>query len=166
MEPESPGLERACELFGSSPNGAFPVSFRGDSIMVDLRGLEERIVRNGRVEGHEIEVLRSALAADGKFDRRKADFLVELHKRVQRRTHAFEQFFYNTIKKYILTDGRIGPEETEWIRGMILHDDKIEDEEREFLRQLKGEAAEVSPEFDALFGECMKYPPEQRTSGG
>ncbi|AGA27754.1 hypothetical protein [Singulisphaera acidiphila] len=134
--------------------------------MVDLRGLEERLVRNGRVDGQEIEVLRNTLAADGKLDLREADFLVELHKRVQQRTHAFEQFFYSTIKKYILMDGRIGPEKTEWLRRLVLQDDKIEDEEREFLRQLKGEAAEVSLEFEALFGECMKYPPEQRTSGG
>jgi len=134
--------------------------------MVDLRGLEERILRNGRVEGHEIEVLRTALLTNGTFNLREADFLVELHKRVQQRTHAFEQFFYNAIKKYILADGRIGPEKSEWLRRMVLQDDKVEDEEREFLRQLKGEAAELSPEFDALFGECMNYPPEQRTSGG
>lgn len=102
--------------------------------MVDLPGLEEQILRNGRVEGHEIEVLRSALAVNGKLDRWEADFLVGLHKRVHQRTHAFEQFFSNTIKTSILADGRVGPEKTERLRRMLLQDNKIEDEERRFLR--------------------------------
>jgi uncharacterized tellurite resistance protein B-like protein len=133
--------------------------------MLDLRGLEERILANGRVDGHELEVLRQALYADGKIDRREADFLVELHKRVQYRTPAFEQFFYNAIKDHILANGRIGPAKTAWLEEMLFADGKIDDEERRFLRQLRGEAKEVSPEFEALFKEAMKQPPEQHTSG-
>jgi uncharacterized tellurite resistance protein B-like protein len=134
--------------------------------MPDLRGIEEQIVANGRVEGHELKLLRKILYGDGKIDRTEADFLVVLHKRVQYRTHSFEQFFYNAIKKHILTDGRIDAEETAWLRQMLFFDEKIDDEERAFLRQLKGEAEEVSPEFEALFEKCMKQPPEQHTSGG
>jgi len=133
---------------------------------VDLQGLEMQIIDNGRVEGHEIEVLRKALFANGSMDRREADWLVEVHKRIQHRTRGFEQFFYQTIKEYILKNGAIGVKETEFLRGMLLHDGKLEDEERKFLKQLKGEARQPGPEFEAFFEECMKYPPEQRTSGG
>ena len=42
----------------------------------------------------------------------------------------------------------------------------IDDEERRFLHELKGEAKRASPEFEALFKEAMKQPPERRTSGG
>jgi hypothetical protein len=35
-----------------------------------------------------------------------------------------------------------------------------------FLHELKGEAKQVSREFDVLFEESMKQPPEQRTRGG
>ena len=45
-----------------------------------------------------------------------ADFLVELHKRVQHRTPAFEQFFYQAIKDHILAHGRIDAEEAAWLR--------------------------------------------------
>jgi uncharacterized tellurite resistance protein B-like protein len=133
--------------------------------MLSLRELEEHIVANGRVEGHELEVLRNVLYADGKIDRKEADFLVVVYKRVRARTHSFQQFFYNTIKKHILADGRIDAEETEWLRQMLFHDGKIADEERKFVRELKGEAKEVSPEFQALYAEFMKQPPEQHTSG-
>jgi hypothetical protein len=134
--------------------------------MVSLREIEERVLANGRVEGHDLEVLRRRLYADGKIDRKEADFLVELHKRAQYRTPSFEQFFYQAIKDHILANGRIGPNKTAWLREMLFTDGKIEDEERKFLHQLKGEAKEASPEFEKLFKEAMAQPPEQHTSGG
>lgn len=134
--------------------------------MTSLRDIEERVVANGRIEGHEIRLLRELLYADGKIDRDEADFLVGVHKRVVNRSHQFQQFFYDTIKKHILEDGRITAEETEWIRQMIEHDERLEDEERKFLHQLKGEAERVSPEFEALYQECMKRSPERHTAGG
>ena len=48
---------------------------------------------------------------------------------------------------------------------MVFADGKIDDEERKFLHELKGEAKQVSPEFDVLFAESMKEPAEQRTCG-
>ena len=41
---------------------------------------------------------------------------------------------------------------------------RIEDEERKFLHELKGEAREVSPAFDELYRDAMKQPPERHTS--
>jgi uncharacterized tellurite resistance protein B-like protein len=134
--------------------------------MPSLREIGERLVANGRVEGHEVRLLRELLYADGKIDRDEADFLVVVHKRVSHRSHQFEQFFYDTIKRHILQDGRIDAEEVEWLRQMIDHDGKLEDEERKFLAELKGQAERVSDEFEALYEESMKRPAEWRTSGG
>ncbi len=130
-----------------------------------LRELEQTILANGRVEGAEIEVLRQELYAGGKIGRREADWLVELHKRVQRKTPQFEHFFYQAIKHHILEDGRVSAEEAAWLRQMLFADGKIDDAERKFLHELKGEAREVGPEFEALFKECMKQPQPQHTSG-
>ena len=110
--------------------------------------------------------MRQKLYAGGKIERRDADFLVELHKRVQHMTPAFEKFFYQAIKGYILAHGWIDAEETAWLRRMLFADRKIKDEERKFLHELKGEAKKVSPEFEKLFAECMKEEPEQHTCGG
>jgi len=133
--------------------------------MLDMRQIEHDILANGRVDGPGLEALRRHLYASGKIDRGGADFLVELHKRVQHRTPAFEQFFYQAIKEHILARGRIDAEEAAWLRRMLFADGKIDDEERKFLHELKGEAREVSPEFDLLFGEGMKQPQEQHTCG-
>jgi hypothetical protein len=48
---------------------------------------------------------------------------------------------------------------------MLFADGKITDEERKFLHELKGEADQVSREFEVLFGESMDQPPEQHTCG-
>ena len=74
-----------------------------------MREHEERILANGRVDGHERELLRrrcppTARLTDGGLP-------VELHKRVQHRTPGFEQFFYKAIQDHILADGRISAEE-------------------------------------------------------
>jgi hypothetical protein len=133
--------------------------------MLKLREIEQTILGNGRVDGPELEALRRHLYADGKIDRTEADFLVDLHKRVQHLTPAFEQFFYQAIKDHILADGRVDAEEAAWLRQMLFADGKIDDEERKFLHELNGEAKQDCREFQVLFEECMKQPPEQRTCG-
>jgi uncharacterized tellurite resistance protein B-like protein len=133
--------------------------------MLRLREIEQAILANGKADGPEVEALRRQLYAGGKIERPEADFLVELHKRVQHKTPAFEQFFYQAIKDHILAHGRIDAEEAAWLRRMLFADGKIDDEERKFLHELKGEAKQVSREFDVLFEESMKQPQEQRTCG-
>jgi hypothetical protein len=133
--------------------------------MLDFRQMEQAILANGRVDGRELEELRRHLYVGGKVGRQGADFLVELHKRVQHLTPEFEHFFYQAIKDHVLAQGRIDAEEAAWLRRMLFADGKFHDEGRRFLHELKGEAGQVSREFAALFDECMKQPPEQRTCG-
>jgi uncharacterized membrane protein YebE (DUF533 family) len=133
--------------------------------MANLRQLEQEILAHGKVDGPELEALHRQVYANGKPDRPMGDFLVELHKRVQHMTPAFEQFFYKAIKDHILADGRIDAEEAGWLRWMVFADGKIDDQERRFLHELKGEAKDVSREFEALYKQCMKQPQEQHTCG-
>jgi hypothetical protein len=134
-------------------------------VMLKLRHIEQDILATGKVDTPELEVLHQELYAHGKIERPEADFLVELHKRVQHCTPAFEQFFYQAIKDHILAHGRIDAEEAAWLRRMLFADGKIKDEERKFLHELKGQAKQVSREFEVLFEESMKQPQEQRTCG-
>jgi hypothetical protein len=133
--------------------------------MLKLRQVEQDIMATGKVDKAELEILRQQLYARGGIDRQGADFLVELHKRVQHVTPAFEHFFYQAIKDHILAHGRIDAEEAAWLRRMLFADGKIDDLERKFLHELKGEAKQVSREFEALFAESMKLPQEQHTCG-
>ena len=133
--------------------------------MLELRRIEQDILATGKVDSRELEVLRQRVYDGGKVGRPEADFLVGLHKRVQHRTPAFDQFFYRAIKDHLLADGRIDAEAAGWLRQWILADGKLDDEERRLLHELRGEAGQVGPEFEALFREGMKRPQEQRTCG-
>jgi hypothetical protein len=133
--------------------------------MSNLHQIEQDVLANGRVDGHELEMLRRQLYVAGTVDRQGADFLVELHKRVQHRTPAFEHFFYQAIKDHLLADARIGADEVVWLRQMLVARRWIKDEERRFLHELKGEAKEISPEFEMLFKEYMKQETDQHTCG-
>jgi hypothetical protein len=133
--------------------------------MLKLRQIEKDIMTTGKVNKSELEILRQEIYAHGGIDRQGADFLVELHKRVQHVTPAFDHFFYQAIKDHILAHGRINAEATSWLRRLIFADGKIDDQERKLLHEIKGEATEVSAEFLALFGESMKQPAEQHTCG-
>jgi hypothetical protein len=57
-------------------------------IMLKLRQIEQDILGTGKVDGPELERLRRELYAHGKIERPEADFMVELHKRVQHPTPA------------------------------------------------------------------------------
>jgi uncharacterized tellurite resistance protein B-like protein len=127
--------------------------------MLSLRQIEEQVITNGRVDGHELKMLREVLYADGKIDRQEAEFLVELYKRVRFRTRNFKQFFYNAIKDHILVDGRIGSEEAAWLREMIVADDRFDEEKYKFLHQLRGEIKQSSPELYALLEGSREEPP-------
>jgi uncharacterized tellurite resistance protein B-like protein len=133
--------------------------------MFKLREIEQEILATGKVDSPELKALRRELYGNGKIDRQEADFLVELHKRVQHRTPAFEEFFYKAVKDHILADNRIDAAATAWLRQMFFADGKITDEERKFLHELNGEAQDVSREFELLFAEVMRLAPEQRTCG-
>jgi hypothetical protein len=131
--------------------------------MQELRRIEQDILARGKVDSNHLEALRHALYAGGSVGRSAADFLVELHKRVQHPNPAFEHLFYQAIKDHVLVDGRIDAEEATWLRRVLLTDGTIKDEERKFLHELKGEARQASHEFEALFTEAMKMPQERRT---
>ena len=123
--------------------------------MPQFRAMMERMLADGQIDAQEVEELRAFLYADGKIDRKEAEFLLELHRRIERITPAFERFFYQAIKSHILTDGAIDREEVSWLRSMILADGKVDEREKKLLRELKGEAKSISPEFDQLYAECI-----------
>ena len=60
------------------------------------------------------------LYLDGKIERKAAIFLVELHKRVPKRSPAFESFFYKVLKDHVLANGRIEPGDVKWLREVLL----------------------------------------------
>lgn len=121
----------------------------------ELRTLGNSIMANGKIEGHEVELLRNHLSADGVIDRSEAEFLVEMYRRTSQIAPAFEKFFYQAVKKHLVADGCIGTEEAGWLRRVIFSDGIVKEREKKLLRELRGEARDLSDEADALFDECL-----------
>ncbi len=121
----------------------------------ELRTLGNSIMANGKIEGHEVELLRNHLSADGVIDRPEAEFLVEIYRRTNQIAPAFEKFFYRAIKKHLVADGCIGTEEAGWLRRVIFLDGTVTEREKKLLRELRGESREFSDEAQALFDECL-----------
>jgi hypothetical protein len=133
--------------------------------MQELRRIEQDILAVGKVDSDHLEALRLALYAGGTVSRPAADLLIDLHKRVGHPNPSFEHLLYRAIKDHVLADGRIDAEEAAWLRRMVFADGKVRDEERRLLHELRGEAGQVSREFEVLFDEGMKEPQEPHTCG-
>src|SRR5207244_508489 len=104
----------------------------------------------------EVEVIRRELYADGTIDRDEVEFLIALRNEARSVCPAFEQLFFQALKQNVLADGSIDAAEADWLRRMLFADGTIDDREKQFLRELKNEAQQASPEFQALYRECMK----------
>jgi len=84
------------------------------------------------------------------------EFLVALRDEAKAVTSSFEQLFYQALKDHILADGSIDAEEAQWLRTLLFADGRIDENEKQLLRDLKANARQVSPEFQALHDECLR----------
>ena len=123
--------------------------------MPALRELMKKYLADGKVVGHEVEALCDLIYADDAIDRQEAEFLVELHRRVERISPGFEKFVYQAIKTHVLTDGAIDAEEAAWLRRVIFADGKVSEREKKLIRELRGEATRACPEFETLYADVL-----------
>ena len=101
---------------------------------------------DGKIDDEEVKILKKALWADRKIDDEEVKFLIELRNAAQKKAKArkeevnpsFERLFFKAIEENVLTDG------------------KIDENEKKFLVRIKKAAKQTSPEFDALYDQCMK----------
>jgi hypothetical protein len=124
--------------------------------MADLTKLKAEILADGRIDDAEVERLRGELYADGKIDKDEVEFLIALRNEAVAACPAFEKLFFGALKSNVLEDGSIDAEEAAWLRRMLFADGKIDDGEKQFLRDLRREARQVSPEFQQLHDECLR----------
>lgn len=110
---------------------------------------------DGAIGEREYLIIRKELVADRNIEREELEFLLDLRKSARAVAPAFSQFINEIIKKSILKDGTLSAKEASWLRKWILADRKVSAEEKQLLADLKKAATQVSPEFQALYDECM-----------
>jgi uncharacterized membrane protein YebE (DUF533 family) len=130
--------------------------------MADFRKLSiAALLADGKIDDAEVKVIKKELYADGKIDKKEVEFLIELRNTAQKKAKgeplstSFENLFFKAIQDNVLDNGIISTREAQWLRKMLFADGKIDDNEKKFLRKLKGAATKTSPAFDALYQKCV-----------
>jgi hypothetical protein len=124
--------------------------------MADLKELKRRLLADGRIDDDEVSLIRTELYADGQIDRDEVEFLIAVRAEATEVCPAFEELFFAALKQNVLGDGTIDADEAAWLREMLFADGKVDENEKKFLRALRNEARQTSPEFQRLYDECVK----------
>ncbi|HEX4611540.1 MAG TPA: hypothetical protein VH092_25320 [Urbifossiella sp.] len=120
--------------------------------MADWKKLaKDLILADGYIELKETELIKKAILADGLVSKSEAEFLIELRREAPKAVAAFHQFVLDVVKKAVLADGEVSAVETAWLEKFITADGKVDDQEKQLLKDLKAGAKSTSPEFEALY---------------
>ncbi|QDU18184.1 hypothetical protein [Urbifossiella limnaea] len=119
--------------------------------MADWKKLaKDLLLMDGYIERKETEIVRKAILADGVVSKAEAEFLIELRKEAPKAVAEFHQFVLDVVKKAVLADGEVSTAETAWLEKFITADGKVDDLEKQLLRDLKSSATKCCAEFEAL----------------
>jgi uncharacterized tellurite resistance protein B-like protein len=131
-----------------------------------LNELQTELLQDGKITDQEVEVIRQYLQENGSLDMEDAKFLVELLSDAREVSPAFDELFFPALKAVFLADGRIGLDEQFYLLKMLYSDGKVRECEKQFLRELRREATETTPEFEALCQEAFRAPETGWCVGG
>jgi uncharacterized tellurite resistance protein B-like protein len=124
--------------------------------MADWRKLAKALaLADGKIDTKETEIIKKELMADGKLDRSEIDWLMDVRKSASGTVHVFDKFVFDALKPIILADGDIDAKEAAYLRKFLYADGKIDDGEKQFLKDLKAGAKKTSPEFEELYKQAV-----------
>jgi len=131
-----------------------------------LHQFRERLLRDRKITDDEVELIREYIHEDGKLDIQDVKLLVELLSEADEVSESFDALFFPALKEVILADGQIGPDEQFYLMKMLYADGHVRPCEKEFLLELRREAKEITPEFEALCDEAIHAQPTGWSVGG
>jgi hypothetical protein len=124
--------------------------------MADWRKLARLVLlAGGTIDEKKTAIVRKELFADKRIDRTELEFLVDARRGAHQVGPEFDRLFLEALRSVLLADGVISAAETQWLRNWILADGKVDAGEKKLLKELRLLADKVSPEFQALYDQCM-----------
>jgi uncharacterized membrane protein YebE (DUF533 family) len=125
--------------------------------MANWRNLAKAaLLADGTIDEREVAIVHKEFFADGRIDRSELEFLLEVKREAQSAVPSFQKLLFQAIRNVVLADGTIDANEAAWLRQWIFADGKVDADEKYWLKELKVLADRVSPEFMALYNECVK----------
>jgi hypothetical protein len=126
----------------------------------------QHILADQKIDAGELRLLCEHVYRNGTPNLDDVRLLVELYTGVAKPSEAFEDFFYGVLKKVILADGEIQPGEQFYLLKVIYSDRIIRPRELAFLRELRREAKQVTPDFEQLCQQAFEAPATNWSAGG
>ena len=128
--------------------------------------LLSRTLADKKIDDAEIAAIQTQIHSDGRLDLEDVKLLVELYCEARDYPPAFENLFFDVLKRVMLADGEVSPIDQVYLLKMLYSDRVIRSRELDFLQELKREAAQVSPEFEALYQTALESPRTNWDVGG
>jgi hypothetical protein len=134
--------------------------------MSRLRDMQAELLRDGKITDEEVNVIRDYLRDKWSLDIEDVKFLVELLCDAREVAPEFDAVFFPALKEVILADGHVGLDEQFYLLKMLYSDKRVRESEKQFLRELRKEAKEITPEFENLCQEAFSAPAIGWSVGG
>ena len=116
------------------------------------------ILAEGHIDTKEVRILRQAFLDYDRIDAEELVFLKELRNQAKSYVKPFTELYIDSVKNYMLAEGGyLNPEKAKWLRQAIFADGRVDDDEKRLLRELKAEAKQTSPEFEALYQAAVEH---------
>ena len=114
-----------------------------------MKELIEKILKDGNIDPEEAQELRDKIFEDGEVDKEEAEALFELNDKAEEKCPEFKDLFVDGIKGYILADDELDDDEAEFLKEHILKDGQIDENEKALLEALS-EEVELPEELASL----------------
>ena len=134
--------------------------------MANYHEVVRHVLADQKIDAGELELLCQHVYRNGAPNLDDVRLLVELYMGVPALSEAFENFFYGVLKKVILSDGEILPGEQFYLLKVIYSDRVIRPRELAFLRELRQEAKQITPDFEQLCQTAFEAPATNWSVGG
>jgi hypothetical protein len=108
------------------------------------------VLADGIVSEKETEIIRKEFLADGVINKTEAEFLIDVRNSAPQSVAKFHLFVFEVVKKALLADGDLSTVEVAWLEKFVLADGKVDNLEKNLLKELKAGAKRTCAEFDAL----------------
>jgi len=119
-----------------------------------------------QISDAELPLIREKLYADGELSQGDVKLLVELYCGCDEPSPQFSRLFFAVLEEVMLVDDEISPSEQYYLLKMLYADRIVREDEREFLRKLRGKLPRRSPEFESLYETAMNAPTQNWSVGG
>jgi hypothetical protein len=124
-----------------------------------LRDVKNQILQEGvdlQIDEADWGRIREVLPQDGGPSPDDLRILLEMRTEARSVCPAFDAYFFPMFKASLLADGKISAMEQFQLLSMLYGGGGIDEGERRFLKEVKRDLKEVSPEFEAMYQQAMR----------